>query len=387
MMLTERTRLVFVFTVFAVGLFDVAGRGQVRDVNQPPRAVVLEIGHDFGPIERGGRLAHTFTIRNTGAGPLNILRVDYSQPGMRSSFKSVVPPQEVGEITIEWDTTPASGGLDAQATVHLNDPKKPRVTFTLTGVVGQSIALQPSPDVFFNVFQDQTLERHVTIVNNEDRPLAITGLRRTGEHFTADITAVQPGKRYDVLIRVPSGQTPGRYFETLDVDTDHPRIGPVRIDVNVFVKRNMYTSPDAIDFGEVEPAAGPRRFIAVAVHAELDTSEACGHVRNHVDQHERAGTEDWQVAHGRQQQFRPRRHDRRQPCSGRQPRRHHRDHDRRQRLPARHHPRPRQDQVRPGLRVSGLALEARTAKAAPDRASETPGLLASCETFRSPALL
>ncbi len=251
MMLTERTRLVFVFTVFAVGLFDVAGRGQVRDVNQPPRAVVVEIGHDFGPIQRGGRLAHTFTIRNAGAGPLNILRVDYSQPGMRSSFKSVVPPQEVGEITIEWDTPPASGGLDAQATVHLNDPKKPRVTFTLTGVVVQSIALQPSPDVFFNVFQDQTLERHVTIVNNEDRPLAITGLRRTGEHFTADITALQPGKRYDVLIRVPSGQTPGRYFESLDVDTDHPRIGPVRIDVNVFVKRNMYTSPDAIDFGEV----------------------------------------------------------------------------------------------------------------------------------------
>ena len=251
MTLSQRSRLAFALAAVAVGLHEVPGHGQSRVSAEPPRAVVHEVGHDFGPVTRGGRLAHTFTIGNSGTGPLNILSVDYSQPGMRSRFKSVVLPKEAGEITIEWDTAHASGDLDAQAVVHLNDPKRPRVTFTLTGVVGQSIAIQPSPDVFFTVFEDQTAERHVTIVSNEDRPLAIKGLKPAGEHFRAAVSEVQPGKRYDILVSVPRGLTPGRYYETLDVETDHPRLGPVRIGVNVFVKHNLYASPEVVDFGDV----------------------------------------------------------------------------------------------------------------------------------------
>ena len=97
--------------------------------------MVQEIGHDFGPVEPGGRLRHSFAIVNAGTAPLSITRVDVSEPGMRSRFSGVVAPGDSGRVDIEWDTDRASGNLDAHVVAHVNDPNRPRITFTLTGVV------------------------------------------------------------------------------------------------------------------------------------------------------------------------------------------------------------------------------------------------------------
>jgi hypothetical protein len=228
-----------------------------------PRAVVAESSFEFGTLARGERLTHTFTVRNEGRGVLNILRVDLSEPGMKSRFKPAVSPGEEGRIVVEWDTTRLSGDVEAKAVVHLNDPARPNLTLVLSGAIRRSIDIHPARDLFFSLYRDETAERRLTVVNNEERPVAITAVRQEGEHFTADVTTVRPGHTYEVVVKVPSGWPAGRYPEALFIETDHPRSAQLRIGVNVFIKNDIYASPEILDFRELtlqqlrRPSAAP----------------------------------------------------------------------------------------------------------------------------------
>jgi hypothetical protein len=250
-MLSRSSRLTRAACAVALALSQIAGHAQGDGTAPVPRALAREIGHDFGPVDSSAVLSHTFTIRNAGTGPLTVLGVDCSQAGMTSRFERVIQPGATGRITIEWNLAGTTGDLDAQVVVHVNDVQKPRITFRLTGTTTRSIEVQPSPDVFVTIFDDETAERRVTIVNHDARPLAITAVRPVGPHFTATLRTVEPGRRYEVLVRVPSGLAPGRYVDPLYVDTNHPRQGTLQFGVNTFVKSRMYASPDVIDFGDV----------------------------------------------------------------------------------------------------------------------------------------
>lgn len=243
-------RLACALGVLSIVLSQAAGHAQEKG-GSLPRAIVPEIAHDFGPVEHGGRASHAFAIHNAGVAPLSVLRVEVSDTGMKSRFKPIIAPGETGYVSIDWDATRPAGNLDAQAVVHLSDPKKPRVTLTMTGVVRQSIVVQPTPDVVVSLYQDQSAERRLTIVNRDDRPLTVKGLRVAGTHFTAVLKTLEAGKTYEVVVTVPSGLDAGQHQESLILDTDHPRIGQMHVGVSVFVKKNLYISPEAIDFGQV----------------------------------------------------------------------------------------------------------------------------------------
>jgi hypothetical protein len=241
-------RRVVVATAIAASLLQPVPRAQAPAAGAP-LTFVPEISHDFGPVAPGRTLGHTFAIRNDGTAPLTILRVEGSEPGMRSHFTSSVPAGETGRVRVEWTPDRASGNLDAHVVVHLTDPKRPRVTLSLTGVLSRSIDIQPSPDLFVSLYRDQTAERRVSLVNTEARPLAIKAVRANTDGIAADLEVVEPGKRYDVVVRVPSGLEPGRHVESIDIETDHPRLAQLRVGVTIFVKDTLFANPERIDFG------------------------------------------------------------------------------------------------------------------------------------------
>jgi Protein of unknown function (DUF1573) len=229
----------------------IEGVGQPPAPTERPRAVVVEPDYDFGTLEQGQLVTRSFTIRNEGTAPLTISRVDLSQPFMRSRFRRVIPANSEGQITIEWDTTRFTGDLAAEAIVHLDDPAQRRLSLTIQGVVRSPIDVLPSPAVYFSVFRDESAQQTISIVNNDQRPLRIGQLQGQSDRFKADLRTLADGKRYEVAIKVPSGLPAGRYMDVLLVETDHPRRQQLKIGVNIFVKDNLYASPEFVDFGEV----------------------------------------------------------------------------------------------------------------------------------------
>jgi len=229
----------------------VNGLAQAPPRSERPVAVVSEPDHDFGILERGELVTHGFSIRNEGTGPLTISRVELSQPFMKSRFQRVIPANGEGRITIEWDTSNFTGDLAAEARVFVDDPAQRQLRLTVRGIVRSPIDVLPAPAVYFSAYRDENPSQTLSIVNNEDRPLRIESLQREGSHFTADLRVIRDGKSYEIAITVPKGLPAGRYVETLFVETDHPRRRQLRIGVNVFVKNDVYATPERVNFGEI----------------------------------------------------------------------------------------------------------------------------------------
>lgn len=228
-----------------VGLMGRPVIGQLAPAGSPAQT------HDFGTVSQGEKVFHAFTVRNEGAAPLTIQRVDLSAGGMAARFGGRIPPHGEGQIRIEWDTGHVAGEVEAEGVVRFAEPAPPPLTLVLKGVVRPSIDLLPYPAVFVSVFAGEGAERRVRIVNHEERPLAITRVEDGDRRFGSVLDTLEPGRLYELRVRIPTDVPPGRYEEAIYLHTDHPTRSRIPIAVNVFVKTDVYANPEAVDFGTV----------------------------------------------------------------------------------------------------------------------------------------
>ena len=190
-------------------------------------------------------------LHNRGTQPQVIDRVDLSQGGMKARFARRIEPGQQQTITITWDTKAISGEVSAEAVVRFQDSAVPALTLVLNGVVKAPIELLPHPAVFFSVYKGETAERRIRIVNNEETPVTVKGVQTESTHFTAEVKPVQPGRAYELIVRVAGDVPPGRYMESASVLTDHAERPRLTVSVNVLVKTDLYANPEAVDFGTV----------------------------------------------------------------------------------------------------------------------------------------
>lgn len=218
----------------------------------PSAGAVFDIrDHDFGVVRQGEKLIHRFAFRNETAMPLSIERIELSQPGMTSRFRRTIPAGEQGAITVEWDTSKASGAANGDAKVYFTDAGQPPMTLVLSAIVKPSIEITPYAAAFFSVYKGESARRKLTIINNEEPLLNITRIEPAGSHFVASINTEAPGKRYTLQVDVLPDTPPGRYMEAVYLHTDQPATPTVKIGVNVLVKENLYANPETVDYGNV----------------------------------------------------------------------------------------------------------------------------------------
>jgi len=217
----------------------------------PPEIVAPAPTHDFGTSRQGQPIVHAFVLQNRGTQPQVIDRVDLSQGGMKARFAKRIEPGQQQTITITWDTRALSGEVSAEAVVRFQDSAVETRTLVLKGVVKAAIEVLPHPAVFFSVFQGETAERRIQIVNNEETPVTVKEVQAQSTHFTTELKPVQAGRTYELIVRVPSDVPPGRYMESATVVTDHAERPRLTVSVNVLVKSDLYANPEAVDFGTV----------------------------------------------------------------------------------------------------------------------------------------
>lgn len=211
----------------------------------------LETTHDFGPVKQGSKIAHSFTVKNNTTAPLPIQSVQLSMPGMNARFRPVIAAGGEGTITLEWDTSHLTGVMDGEAIVGFGDSPERSTTLLLKATVRPPLEILPFPAVFLSAFQGEDNECRLRLVNNEDEPASVSLSAIAGQHFTASLTTIQPGRVYELVAKIPSTITPGRYDEELSLSTGNPRFAGITIPVHVLVKPDLYANPEAVDFGPV----------------------------------------------------------------------------------------------------------------------------------------
>jgi hypothetical protein len=223
-----------------------------------PGVTFPETSFDFGTVKQGSRVVHRFAVKNSADTPLTIKSVQFSIPSINARFRPVVQPGGEGTITVEWDTSHLSGEMDGQANVRLSGSPEQEKTLSLKAIVQPPLEILPYPAIFLSAFRGEDNEFRLKIVNHEDEPITISLPASASEHFNASLTAIQPGRVYELVARIPPSVLPSRYEEELRLSTNNTAVAGLTIPVHVFVKPDLYANPETVDFGAVS-AEGLRK--------------------------------------------------------------------------------------------------------------------------------
>jgi uncharacterized protein DUF1573 len=179
--------------------------------------------YDFGDVEQGARVAHTYTFRNGGGLDLTIDNVR-AFCGCTAAVTSarVVPPGGDGRIEVTFDTTHDFGRTPRSITVYTNDPLQPVTSLALVGNVDADVGVDPV-DLYVGHLQRGAAAR------NSARVLAHAGVavgpvEAHGRVLEAALRepAAGTGARL-VRIAIQKDAPVGRFKEDVVVHTNSPR--------------------------------------------------------------------------------------------------------------------------------------------------------------------
>ena len=211
-----------------------------------------DTSYDFGEVKQGERVVHSFFVKNTLAVPLKIARIDLSAPGMTTRVKPVIDPGAAGEIEIAWNTAKVAREVAARATVHFVGDQRSDLTLVLSGRVTPEIEAIPLAGFYISLFKDESAENSITLINHRDHPLIIGKVEAQSSHFSASLETPTPGQVYKLTVKVPAGLQPGRYAETVELETNDENNPAIHIPVNILVKDLIYASQNVVDFGDID---------------------------------------------------------------------------------------------------------------------------------------
>ncbi|MBI2827386.1 MAG: DUF1573 domain-containing protein [Planctomycetia bacterium] len=201
-----------------------------------PRLELDHVNHDFGRMEYGATGKHTFLFTNTGEGPLRLAKGETSCKCTLSKLaQKDIPPGKSGEVTLEWTAKSPDPLFRHTATVLTNDPKHPRVTLTIEGVVSQSTSIVPPEIVFTNLTRDEQGSAKTHIYTEARDDMAVTGHAfenaELASFFDASYHQLPPealpeGQKsgWEVVVSVKPGLPAGDIEQKIRLQTNLPDV-------------------------------------------------------------------------------------------------------------------------------------------------------------------
>ena len=180
----------------------IPARAVTSPANMPgPKIQFATPIYDFGRIQAGELVKHSFLFTNNGDQPLEIRNV---QPSCgcttAGAWSRNVPPGETGTVPVQFNSTHFNGAVFKTITVMSNDRQKPVVVLQLKGSIWKPLELVPTYTVI-NVPPDaSSASASVRIINNTEQPLTLSEPEGNNKSFSATLTAVKPGKEFRLAI-------------------------------------------------------------------------------------------------------------------------------------------------------------------------------------------
>ena len=226
-----------------------------------PQLVVAETVFDFGAVQRGARVEHTFQLANRGPGTLRIDQVK-STCGCTVAVVSDrdVAPGGEGRIVVALDTAKLAGRTTKIVTVYTNDPASPVLGLTLAGQVNADVVVSPIPLYLGRIRRGDRVRREVTIVSGEAGAIySVTHVEHSHPGLRARLEprTDTPGQR--LVVELDPDMPLGRFSEKLTLHTTSPREPTLTLPVFGSVEGDVVVLPPQITFGTTRGEAAPMR--------------------------------------------------------------------------------------------------------------------------------
>jgi len=216
-----------------------------------PQIVVDQGTFDFGIVDRGAKIEHTFGLANRGAGELRIDHVKGScgcTVGVASA--SEIPGGGQGRVLVSLDTSGMAGRTTKVVNVYTNDPTSPVVGLAMTGEIVADIVVSPTPLYLGRVRRGERTRREVLLrPGRPGRTETVTRVEHGGAVVQATLEPLtdEPGQRLVVELRrdLPLG----RFSEQLTLHTTSPREPTLGLTVFGSVEGDVVVLPPQVTFG------------------------------------------------------------------------------------------------------------------------------------------
>jgi copper(I)-binding protein len=199
-----------------------------------PAIVVTSPAYNFGSVEQGKKIEHTFSFTNAGDEALNVGKITSSCGCTAASVSSKsIPPGKTGEIRVVFDSTNFSGPIKKTVTFETNDPKKNNGTLTLSGTVAEVLSVRPTQLSVPALKAGAKKEVTVTIRNSGEKDVAIISVSSQTPQIYAAAKGktVKPGQSLEISIGLTPKEGDRRVNGYVTVKTDSQAKPEIRIPV------------------------------------------------------------------------------------------------------------------------------------------------------------
>ena len=196
-------------------------------VKAPPKMVVGQTTFDFGTIQEGQPLTHTFIIENRGGEPLKIEDVDPDCACTVPDYDETIPPGGQGKVTLTIKPFTVLNKFRKKTVVHTNDPEQPEATLVITGVVTPLIEVQPANIVRFLGDPREPKQSEVRFISHLSGPWEIKDFRTNiPDKIEVKVKPVEPGRVYvlEVKNRVQEATRYAGVIEVFTTSKERPRL-------------------------------------------------------------------------------------------------------------------------------------------------------------------
>jgi len=192
-----------------------------------PKMVLQETTFDFGTLQEGQPLTHTFVIENRGGEPLKIEDVDPDCACTVPDYDETIPPGAKGKVTLTIKPFTVLNKFRKKAVVITNDPSHREATLVVTGVVTPLIEVQPGNIVRFLGDPREPKESQVRFISHQSGPWEIKDFRTNiPDKIEVKVKAEEPGRVYVLEVKNRM-QESGRYAGMIELFTtskERPRM-------------------------------------------------------------------------------------------------------------------------------------------------------------------
>lgn len=167
---------------------------------------------------------------------------------MAGQYDRVVMPGETGKIPISLKTTSVSGPLTKSVTITTNvqDSAKATIVLKINGQVWQPVQVTPRSAAFGRITLDKVDEgpvRKLTIVSNVEGDLKLTDIKSTNPAFRAEVTPIEPGKKYELIVSVVAPLKPGNNSGKINIATSIAETPKLVVPVYAYITSPVDVTP------------------------------------------------------------------------------------------------------------------------------------------------
>ncbi len=224
-------------TALALGLAALSGCAATtyEHGSVPPpsgvQLVALQEDYDFGTVESGPVVGHTFRLKNLGPETIDITSVTPAC-GCTAVLASTprLAPGEEGGVEVALDTYKLAGAQAKTVTVRSSDVVRPELVLTVHGTVATDLRTAPSRVYMGRLPAGAVVSQHIDVETKPD--VQITSVSSESNRLQVQTTPLDPPQN-GVRVRVtllPTAST-GTFDDRIVVSSTSPRQPTVTIPV------------------------------------------------------------------------------------------------------------------------------------------------------------